>query len=266
MFSLLQLELPLFGMVRHGSRAPAPPAPDEKRSIALHGSLVEYAVRRSARRRTLGLTIDARGLRVAVPVKAKQADIERLINQHAAWVLAKLREWQRPEHAAAREWSLADPLPWFGQPLPLKVAPGKPGLAVFDDMLILTVPRPDDQKAARERLTALIREAARADFTRRLERYTTAYGAPLPRLRLTRAATRWGSCARDATGGHRISLNWRMIHLAPRLIDYVVAHEVAHMRHMHHGPRFWAAVEKLYPDYIAARDEMRRMSHMLPEI
>lgn len=266
MFSLFQLELPLFGFVRDGSSAPASPAQEEKRSIALHGSLVEYSVRRSAKRRTLGLTIDTRGLRVAAPVKAKQADIERLINHHSAWVMAKLREWQRPEHVAARDWSLADPLPWFGQSLPVKVAPGKPGLAVFDDMLILTVPRPEDQKAARERLVALIKEAARADFIARLGRFTMAYGAPLPQLRLTRAATRWGSCARDAAGGHRISLNWRMIHLAPRLIDYVVAHEVAHMRHMHHGPRFWAALEKLYPDYLSARDEMRRMSLLLPEL
>lgn len=266
MLSLLQLELPLFDLLRNGRRTPSIPAQEEKRSITLNGSLVVYTVRRSAKRRTLGLTIDTRGLRVAAPARAKPADIERLITRHALWVQAKLREWQRPEHAAAREWSLADPLPWLGRPLPLKVAPGKPGLAVFDDMLILTAPRPDDPKDTRARLVALIRETARADFAERLARYSSAYGTPLPQLRLTRAATRWGSCARDATGGHRISLNWRMIHLAPRLIDYVVAHEVAHMRHMHHGPRFWAAVEKLYPDFVSARDEMRRMSLLLPEL
>ena len=266
MLSLLQLELPLFGLLRDGKRTPPAPALEEKRSIALNGKPIEYSVRRSTKRRTLGLTIDTRGLRVAAPMKAKQVAIERLITRHGAWVQAKLREWQRPEHAAARQWSLADPLPWFGQPLPLKVAPGKPGLAVFDDMLILTVPRPEDRKDTRARLVALIKEAARTDFSERLARYAAEFDAPLPQLRLTRAATRWGSCARDAAGGHRISLNWRMIHLAPRLIDYVVAHEVAHMRHMHHGPRFWAAVEKLYPDYLAARDEMRRMSLLLPEL
>jgi predicted metal-dependent hydrolase len=265
-FRLLQLELPLFGRLREGERPAAPPLLEERRSIALQGQIVDYIIRRSQKRRTLGLTIDTRGLRVAAPARAKQADIERLITDHTAWVLAKLREWQRPEHAAARAWSLTDPLPYLGQALPLKVAPGKPGLAVFDDMLILTVPRPQDQAATRARLVALIKEAARADFDARLSRYTAAFGAPMPQLRLTRAATRWGSCARDAAGGHRISLNWRMIHLAPRLIDYVVAHEVAHMRHMHHGPRFWTAVEKLYPDYAPARTEMRRMSLVLPEL
>ena len=57
-----------------------------------------------------------------------------------------------------------------------------------------------------------------------------------------------------------------MIHFEARLIDYVVAHEIAHIKHMHHGPRFWAAVAKLYPDYIAARDEIRRRALELPEI
>lgn len=265
-FRLLQLELPLFGLLRDAKPAAPKVAQEERRSIPLHGQTVDYAIRRSHKRRTLGLTIDTRGLRVAAPAKAKQADIERLIVSHAAWVLAKLREWQRPDHRSARAWSLADPLPWLGRALPLKVAPGRPGLSVFDDLLILTVPRPDDEPAARARLTEQIREAARADFTQRLARFTGAYGVPMPQLRLTRAATRWGSCARDAEGGHRVSLNWRMIHLEPRLIDYVVAHEVAHMRHMHHGPRFWAAVAKLYPDYEAARAEMRRMSLVLPEL
>ncbi len=266
MLRLLQLELPLFGLPREARRAPVVQAAEERRRIMLDGKSIDYAVRRSAKRRTLGLTIDTRGLRVAAPAKAKHADIERLIHRHAAWVLAKLREWQHPEHAAARAWSLADTLPWLGRALPLKVAPGKPGLAIFDDMLILTVPRPDDERETRARLVLLVKQSARADFSARLARYAAAFDAPLPQLRLTRAATRWGSCARDAAGGHRISLNWRMIHLAPRLIDYVVAHEVAHMRHMHHGPRFWAAVERLYPDYLAARDEMRRMSLRLPEI
>jgi len=181
-------------------------------------------------------------------------------------VLAKLAEWQRPEHAAARAWAPADPLPLYGTVRPLKVAPGRVGLAKFDDMLILTVPNTQDESGIRTHLTDLLKTEARAHFTTRLAHYCRTYGVDEPRLRLTRAATRWGSCARDADGAYRVSLNWRMVHLEERLIDYVVAHEVAHMRHMHHGPRFWAAVERLYPDYLAARDEMRRVSLLLPEI
>lgn len=270
MFGLLQLELPFFASLRDtrktGQSPAAPPPPEEPHEIILHGQPVPYVVRRSARRRTLGLTIDTRGLRVAAPVKARHADIERLINSNARWVLAKLREWQQPEHATARAWALGDPLLYLGSARALKVAPGKPGLAVFDDCLILTVPQPHNQSETRTRLRALIKEQARCHFALRLAHYSAQFGVEEPQLRLTRAATRWGSCARDRDGSHRISLNWRMVHLEPRLIDYVVAHEVAHMKHMHHGPRFWSAVAHLYPEYEAAREEMRRISLLLPEL
>jgi predicted metal-dependent hydrolase len=266
-FGLFQLDLPLFGAPRQGSRAPTPAAvPEERREIALAGRLLPYTIRRSARRRTLGLTIDSRGLRVATPLKARQSDIERLILDNTRWVLAKLAEWQQPEHAAGRPWTPADPVPILGLPLPLKRAPGRSGLSVFDDMLILTVPDPDDETQVRLRLREHLKEEARRDFLPRLARYCGNFGVATPELRLTRAATRWGSCSRDRDGLHRINLNWRMLHLAPRLIDYVVAHEVAHMKHMHHGPRFWAAVESLYPDHEAARADMRHVSARLPEI
>ena len=268
MFGFLQLELPFFGSLRNkqGSAGPAVVPAEEQRQISLHGQTVAYAVRRSARRRTLGLTIDTRGLRVAAPLKAKQADIERLIVANAQWVLAKLKEWQSAEHALARAWSFADPLPLLGVARVLKVAPGKPGLHVFDDCMILTVPRPQDERSARSRLTELIKLQARQHFSARLAHYSAQFGVATPQLRLTRAATRWGSCARDRDGSHRVSLNWRMIHLEPCLSDYVVAHEVAHMKHMHHGPHFWAAVERLYPGHQTARAEMRRVSLLLPEI
>ena len=268
MFGLLQLELPFFGALRDSRKPPQLPAvlPEEQHEIILHGQLVPYAVRRSARRRTLGLTIDTRGLRVAAPIKARETDIERLISSNARWVLAKLLEWHQPEHAAARAWALGDPLLYLGTARALKVAPGKPGLAVFDDCLILTVPRPHNQTETRTRLRELIRDQARLHFGLRLTHFSAQFGVAEPQLRLTRAVTRWGSCARDREGSHRVSLNWRMIHLQPRLIDYVVAHEVAHMKHMHHGPRFWAALARLYPGYEAAREEMRRISLLLPEL
>lgn len=266
MFGLLQLELPFFGALRDSRKPPQLPAvlPEEQHEIILHGQLVPYAVRRSARRRTLGLTIDTRGLRVAAPIKAREADIERLISSNARWVLAKLLEWQQPEHAAARAWALGDPLLYLGTARALKVAPGKPGLAVFDDCLILTVPRPHNQTETRTRLRELIRDQARLHFGLRLAHFSAQFGVEEPQLRLTRAVTRWGSCARDREGSHRVSLNWRMIHLQPRLIDYVVAHEVAHLIELNHSTRFWKVVEKLYPDCRAARRSLDLAAAALP--
>ena len=275
MFGLPQLELPFFwnkpatsdSKPKSGSRSRSTATPaEEPRSASLGGQEVRYVVRRSAKRRTLGLTIDTRGLRVAAPLRARQADIDKLICDNARWVLTKLREWQRPEHQTARAWQPGDALPLLGVTRPLQVAPGRAGLAKFDDVLILTVPKPEDEGIVRARLRDALKNEARALFAQRLAYYAQTYGVTTPGLRLSQAATRWGSCARDRAGQHRISLNWRMIHFEQRLIDYVVAHEIAHVKHMHHGPRFWAAVGKLYPDYANARDEIKRRAMELPNI
>ncbi len=276
MFGLPQLELPFFwnkpatpagdaAKKRSHQGSPATP-PEEPRTIHLGGQEVSYVVRRSVKRRTLGLQIDARGLRVGAPLKARQADIDRLIFSNMRWVLAKLKEWQRPEHQTLRAWVPGDPIALFGTVRPLRIAPGRAGLAKFDDMLILTVPRPDDEVLVRARLRDALRCEARDWFAERLAHFADRYAVDTPALRISQAKTRWGSCARDRDGAHRVSLNWRMIHFEARLSDYVVAHEIAHVKHMHHGPRFWAAVAKLYPDYVNVRDEIRRRALELPDI
>ncbi len=284
MFGLPQLELPFFwtkapAVVAHDPKKKDGRSPnngsqsgssghirEEARQISLGGQVLDYTVRRSARRRTLGLQIDARGLRVGAPVKARQGDIERLIQSHARWVLTKLKQWQQPEHQEKRAWMPGDALPLLGVSKPLRIAPGRAGLAIFDDALILTVPRPDDEAALRTRLREALKREAREWFAPRLAHYAQTYGVATPALRLSQAKTRWGSCARGHDGAHRVSLNWRMIHFDARLIDYVIAHEIAHTKHMHHGPRFWGAVAKLYPDYEHARAEIRRRAYELPEI
>lgn len=276
MFGFLQLELPFLRgptpSVAKGERTPeAPPPrsetpPEEPRRILLGSEVIDYQIRRSAKRRTLGLTIDTRGLRVAAPLRASQAEIDKLIYANTRWVLAKLKEWQRPEHLASRAWRFSDPLPLFGVARPLKIAPGRAGLAKFDDLLILTVPNPQAEGAVRAKLRDLLKAQARDWFLPRLAHYCGGFGVEVPEMRVGQAATRWGSCARSAQGEYRINLNWRMIHFEPRLIDYVIAHEVAHIKHMNHGPRFWAAVGRLYPDYENARDEIRRRALELPEI
>jgi predicted metal-dependent hydrolase len=155
---------------------------------------------------------------------------------------------------------------FYGERRPVFIAAGKRALAKFDDRLILTVPKPSEPDAVRQALADTLKEEARSYFAVRLPHYAARFGVPAPELRLSSANTRWGSCARDPQGDARVSLNWRMVHFAPALIDYVIAHEVAHIKHMNHGPRFWAAVGRLYPEYEAARDAIKRRALELPDI
>jgi predicted metal-dependent hydrolase len=99
-------------------------------------------------------------------------------------------------------------------------------------------------------------------FCERTTLYARKLGVAVPRVSLSSARTRWGSCSEK--GGIRI--NWRLIHLPLTLIDYVVAHELAHLIEMNHSQRFWAVVASVYPEWRAARRELKSRAAVMPII
>lgn len=250
MLRLFQLELPLF-------RRAAPPA-EQTRHIQLGTRIVDYRLIRSSRR-SLGMTIDQRGLRVGASPRTPLADIERFLRQNAAWVLKKLDEWHG--HGQARHLAICDGarIPLLGGECVVRIEPGANRVRWAGHTLILQArPAADLRQLARRAL----RERALDLFAERAAHYAAALNRPLPRVALSNAQTRWGSCS-EKTG---IRLSWRLIHAPPRLIDYVVAHEMAHLVEMNHSPRFWKVVERLCPDYRAARDELRRLAATCPQL
>lgn len=232
--------------------------PEASHSIDLAGQRVAYCLRRS-RRRTIGLAVDHRGLRIGAPLRARQADIEALIRQHGQWVLDKLATWQTrqaPEKLAIHD---SMQLTILGQPLTVTVTPiGRPRWQWLGDKLHLW-PSPTTEAAAL--LEKALRAKARQVFTERLAHYAPALGVAPPPLRLSAARTRWGSCSR-----HGISLNWRLIFMPLPVVDYVVCHELAHLREMNHSPRFWSVVEQLCPDWRRLRLELRTLGREIPVI
>ena len=240
-----------------------PLATDETpRTIALGDRLVSYVLRR-AKRRTIGLTIDHRGLRVGAPARASLREVESLILKHGEWVTEKLDEWrtrQRPELLEIRDGLR---LPLLGVPLEIRFSAG--GNRVFWHSENETTPQtltlclrslPDAPGV----LEKALRDKARGLFTERLAYYAKQLGVAPPLLTLSAARTRWGSCSLK-TG---IRLNWRLIHFPPQVLDYVVAHELAHLREMNHSPRFWAVVGLLYPAYKTARADLKQLATTCP--
>jgi len=228
------------------------------RSITLAGQQVAYHLRRS-RRRTIGLAIDQRGLRVGAPLQARLGDIESLIRQHGEWVLAKLAAWR--ERPAGEKLAVADGtvISALGAALTVTVTPGSRQRWLFSgDKLHLFVP---PAVAASAVLEKALREKARAVFGERLAHFAPGLGVATPPLRLSAARTRWGSCSHH--GG--ISLNWRLVFMPLPVVDYVVAHELAHLREMNHSPRFWSVVEQLCPDWRARRLELRQLGRQIPQ-
>ena len=241
--------------------SPARPeaAPRVAHQIDIAGQQVAYQLKRS-QRRTIGLSIDHRGLRIGAPLRARQGDIEALIRQHGQWVLDKLAAWRdrpAPEKLIVTDGTVVFAL---GEPLTVAIGEGKRASWQFaGDRLQLTLSPTVD---ANQLLEKALREKARATFTERLAHYAPLLGVGLPPLRLSSARTRWGSCSHH--GG--IALNWRLIFMPLAIVDYVVAHELAHLKEMNHSPRFWSVVEQLCPDWKARRLELRRLAHQIPKL
>ena len=245
----------------------ATPPPPQQREIVFGPRTVPYTLKRSARK-TLGMKIDGAGVTVTIPLRATIAETEAFIRKNAAWLIEKLDA--RAARPAPARFDLADGavLPVLGQPCTIRLQPGA-GRARwieghFERELHLPL-RPGQNPQLL--LRRVLQRHALDYFGGRLDEYMhrlamTHPGVPRPALSLTGAKTRWGSCSRHSG----IRLNWRLIHFEHALIDYVVAHEVAHLIEMNHSPRFWSVVELLCPTWRDARAELKARGHALPEI
>ena len=216
--------------------------------IRLAGREVEYRfVRR--RRRTLGITVDADGLKISAPLRAPWRDIEGFVREKEHWILAKLDEWSVAPKPLRLRGESGERLPLFGEMVELQMNRGP----VRREGHRLLIPN----------LNALLKwlKAAALDALRpRAGHFAALLGQPAPRVAISNARTQWGVC----TEGGSIRLSWRLVHIEPGLADYVVAHEVAHLVELNHSRRFWALVERLYPGWQEARERLELAGAALP--
>jgi predicted metal-dependent hydrolase len=218
--------------------------------IRLAGREVEYRfVRR--RRRTLGITVDADGLKVSAPLRAPWRDIEGFVREKEHWILAKLDEWSVAPKPARLRGVSGERLPLFGEMVELRMRTGP-------------VKREGSSVGAPTvgALVKWLKLAALEAMTPRVGHFAALLGQPTPRVSLSNARTQWGVCGEDGS----IRLSWRLVHVEPRLADYVVAHEVAHLVELNHSRRFWEVVANLYPEWPLARERLELAGAALPII
>jgi len=247
---------------------PAPPAtPDAPlRRIQLGIHSLDYALRRSTRR-SIGFMIDDDGLRVTAPRRVTLLEIDNAIRAKQRWILTKLQE--RGERRAQREvkppvaWIDGAQLPYLGADITLRLKEAARSHCVFDAearVLEVGVVPGLAEWQLKERVKLWFQSEAKRVFVERLDLYAARLGVRYQACALSTAGSRWGSC----TVQGNIRLNWRLIHYPLALVDYVVAHELAHIREMNHSARFWAVVESVYPDYDGAKTALRRRSQEMP--
>ncbi|HZF79464.1 MAG TPA: SprT family zinc-dependent metalloprotease, partial [Rubrivivax sp.] len=231
--------------------------PRASRHITLDGQPVAYAFRRS-RRRSIGFVIAADGLAVSAPRWVGMADIEGALREKAAWILRKLheqRERARRLDAARVDWRDGTQLPFLGAPIRLRLDALTSGAVLHAEgrTLHLGLPASAAPQQIRDAVQSWLQRQARRIFEERCALFAPRLGVRMKRLSLSSAATRWGSASVDGS----IRLNWRLVHFALPVIDYVVAHELAHLREMNHSPAFWDVVRTAVPDFEVARGALR---------
>lgn len=222
------------------------------------GDQLHYHLERR-QRRTVGLKITQTGLVIHAPKRISQLQLEDIIKQKAEWVLRKLAS-VTANKIPEIQWQHGEQLLFLGNPLTLtiehnarsKAAEYEPGV------LQLAMPNHDEMLIARK-VVQWYKKQAITDFTRRLEIFSSKLDVKFTSLTLSNAASRWGSC----NSKKEIRLNWRLLQAPPHIINYVVCHELAHIKEMNHSAKFWATVSGIFPDYKTAEKELKALSPRL---
>ncbi len=243
--------------------------PAAEHEIRLSKAVVSYEIKR-ARRRSIGMVVGVEGLSVRAPKWVSPNDIESALRAKERWICTKLVEQRERAHkqmSARIEWREGALVPFMGEQLIIvldprvqgaELAPRQPSAepalpGVPTRTLHLGLPEHADAEQIRDLVQSWLQREALAFFVDRVAHFAPQLGVMVKQVKLSTAKTRWGSASVDGT----IRLHWRLVHFSASVIDYVVAHELAHLREMNHSPRFWEVVRSVMPEFDTARDHLR---------
>lgn len=243
--------------------------PRANREAILGDSVVAFEFRRG-RRRNIGFMVGPEGLTVSAPKWVPLYEVDEAVKSKSPWILRKLgdaHERQRRVESSRIEWRDGATFPFIGEQVVVVLDPrhafdGAGAVLETSQDALPGVPRLTlhvglahnaESSQIRDAVQAwLMRQATRV-FTERLDQFAPRLGVRWRKLVLSNAGTRWGTAHADGL----IRLNWRLIHFRMPVIDYVVAHELSHLRVMDHSPRFWDTVAAVVPDYAQLRGQLK---------
>lgn len=211
-------------------------------------------------RRTVGLKITQQGLVVHAPKRIVVHQLNQILQEKSAWILNKLaiREANTIEPV---QWQHGEHLLFLGQDVMLQVVEtkGKSQVQLSADQLVVSIKEGTSQTLVAKKAIQWFQQQAFEDFARRVEIFATKLGVKPPPVALSNAHSRWGSC--NSRG--QVRLNWRLIQAPPQVINYVVCHELAHLKEMNHSARFYAVLAQLFPDHADAEKLLKQLSPQL---
>ena len=212
---------------------------------------------RSPRARNYRLTLRKDGVAVAtIPARGSEQEARRFVAAHHAWLeRARARHARRPR--PAETWTLGTPVLWRGEMTEIRHAQAgeAPMICLAADLFRLRSLAGDLRPA----LEAQFVRRARIELPARLWELAAETGVDLKHVVVRNQRTRWGSCSAGGT----ISLNWRLVQTPETVRDYILFHELMHLREMNHSDRFWARVEEVCPDWRDAERWLKRNGSLL---
>lgn len=249
----------MFSLLRK-SRQPKSPPPPTQRTIDVAGKVMPLTIRQNARatRMTLRIEPGGRALKMTIPAGLPEREINAFLDRHQGWLMTKLARFSGEsvleEGGTILLRGVAHRIERTGKLRGLTEA------VITDDEPVLRVSGAEEH--LRRRIADFLKKEARKDLEHLVAIYARMVGRKVKSLSFKDTRSRWGSCAADGA----LSFSWRIVMAPPKVIDYLAAHEVAHLREMNHGPDFWDLCEELCPAMDDAKRWLKRNGTMLHAI
>jgi hypothetical protein len=236
-----------------------PPAP-ETRTLDVAGRLMPLTIRQHERATRITLRIEpgGRALKMTIPRGLAPREVNAFLDRHQGWLLTKLAKF-------SAETSLVDggEILLRGVRHRIQHTGSLRGLTeavVVDGRSVLRVSGLPEH--AGRRIAAFLKKEARLDLEKRVAIHARAIQRNVSSISMKDTRSRWGSCSSEGN----LSFSWRIVMAPSPVLDYLAAHEVAHLKEMNHGPRFWALCRKLCPDMDEAKGWLKRHGSQLHAI
>lgn len=234
---------------------------EEQASLFTDKDFLNYRIVRSKnRKRTMTLKLERNGtIVILVPDRTPKEEIRRFFNSKVSWIHKKLGEYRETLEKAEKPKTFAagESFLYLGEEFPLKVTEGESSrLHLSHGIFTLNKNHNTDE---RQMFIRWYKMRAHEIFTERVPFYAGKLGIQFAGIRITSARTRYGSCSFD----DRLSFSYRLVMAPYHIIDYIIVHELAHVRIKNHSKDFWTYVETILPDYRDSKTWLKTKGHFL---
>jgi predicted metal-dependent hydrolase len=209
-----------------------------------------------SKRKTVSIQIKDDGrLIVRAPLRLSKKNILSIVKKHQNWIDTKQQEIIQ-RNKTLKKFSEGEEFLYLGKYYPLKIVNNNENLLTFEDNFYLS-----DYclSNAKEVFTNWYKQNAEKIIKYRAEYYADIYNLKYTKIKISNAKTRWGSCSYNGN----ININWRLIMAPVEVLDYVIVHELVHLKIDNHSKNFWQNVEMIYPDYKKAKKWLKDNAHLL---